>query len=298
MDKILVIGSANTDMVITTQRFPNAGETVMGKDFFIFPGGKGANQAVAAARLDGNVSFICKTGNDVFGKQSIEGFVKENIDIRYSVVDEERASGVAVITVDQNGQNTIVVAGGANSKLHKEDIEKASAEYTDVAVVLMQLEIPLETVMYAASFYSSVGAKVILNPAPACELPLSIYNHIFLITPNETEAALLTGIDIVDEESAARAAEVLLSRGVQHVVITMGEKGAYFHDGRQSFVVAAMKVKAIDTTAAGDVFNGALAVAMAEQMPWKEAIQFAVKAASVSVTRMGAQTSAPFRKEI
>lgn len=298
MSKIVVIGSSNTDMVVKTNRFPNPGETILGGTFFMFAGGKGANQAVAAARMGGDVVLITKVGNDVFGKQAIEGFQKEKINTYYISTDNEKASGTALIIVNEHGENNIVVAPGSNDTLSEADILKAAAEIQDAEVILMQLEIPISSVVFAAAHGLKSESKVILNPAPAQELPNEIYSNLYLITPNETEAQILTGIEVKDDESIKEAAEILLDKGVRNVIITLGARGAYFKNEYQSFFIDAPQVDAVDTTAAGDIFNGTLAVALADKKDWKSAIELACRAASLSVTRMGAQASAPFLSEI
>ncbi|HLO60895.1 MAG TPA: ribokinase [Bacteroidales bacterium] len=296
--KIAVIGSTNTDMVVVTDTLPRPGETLLGGKFFMNAGGKGANQAVAAARLGGNVSFVAKTGNDVFGRQAKELFSKEGINTRAVCTDEESASGVALINVDKHGENCIAVAPGANDKLTPNDIQSAEKQILESEIVLLQLEIPLVTVEYAINLAFRGGSKVVLNPAPARQLPDHLYKKLYLITPNETEAEVLTGVHVTDEPSAQKAAEILVSKGTRHVIITLGSKGAYIYSNGEGNSIPAPKVNAIDTTAAGDVFNGALCVALAENMPLAEAVRFAIKAASISVTRMGAQASAPFREEV
>lgn len=285
MNKIVVIGSSNTDMVIRSSHLPAPGETILGGSFFMNAGGKGANQAVAASRLGGNVIFICKTGNDVFGRESVQRFQSEGIDTSYIVNDENHPSGVALITIDEKGENTIVVASGANAVLLPEDIYLPEADF-----ILLQLEIPLQTVEYIVK---NTTAKVILNPAPACHLPDELLSKVSIITPNETEAEKLTGIS-----NARKAAKALSGKGIETVIITLGSKGALlFHEGIFTDVPA-IPVTVNDTTAAGDVFNGALAVALAEQKSMLEAVQFACKAAAISVTRHGAQSSAPYREEL
>jgi ribokinase len=285
-------------MVIKTNRFPKPGETILGGDFFMFPGGKGANQAVAAARLGGDVTFIYKTGNDIFGKQATGNFRKERIDTTFACRDESAASGIAVITVNEEGENEIIVASGANNLLSETDIDNANDAFHQTDIVLLQLEIPLSTVAYAIMKAKKLSKKVILNPAPAQSLPDSILNNLHLITPNETEAEILTGVKITDDHTTSLAADKLLEKGVKNVIITLGSRGAFYKNSGNYFFVNAPMVKAIDTTAAGDVFNGVIAVALAENKEWKEAIEFACKAASLSVTRMGAQSSAPFLNEL
>jgi len=295
---ITVVGSTNTDMVIKTTKLPLPGETILGGDFLMNPGGKGANQAVAAARLGGIVTLVAKTGDDLFGRQAKMLFQSENLNTGFVFSDPDSPSGIALITVDDHAENCIVVAPGANARLLKSDIDQAIEAILESEILLMQLEIPLETVIYATGIAFRAGKKVILNPAPAQQLPDELLKMLYLITPNETEAELLTGIPVIDSVSAERAAKVLLSKGVQVVVLTLGSKGALIVTESLCHLVPAIKVSAIDTTAAGDCFNGALAVALAEGSDLVNAITFANKAAALSVTKMGAQASAPFRHEI
>jgi len=298
LNSILVVGSSNVDMVVKTARFPKPGETLLGGDFLMNAGGKGANQAVAAARLGGNVTFICKLGEDVFGSQSSKLFEAEGINTAYVLLDNENPSGVALITVDDAAENCIVVAPGANARLSPEDLDKLSHVIDQAGFILMQLEIPLETVIFVAQRAFRSGARVILNPAPACTLPEELYSYLSIITPNEKEASLLTGIEVSDIASAKLAAKALQAKGVQQVIITMGEQGALILNGDQFTRVAAPVVAAIDTTAAGDVFNGALIVALSEGKDIIKAVTFACEASAISVTRLGAQVSVPLRKEI
>ena len=295
---ITVIGSTNTDMVIKTTRLPLPGETILGGDFLMNPGGKGANQAVAAARLNGKVTLVAKTGGDVFGRESQKLFQAENLNTDFLFSDPEAPSGIALITVDEHGENCIVVAPGANALLAREDIDKAVIAIREAEIILMQLEIPLDTVIYATEMAVRAGKKVILNPAPAQPLPSELLKMIYMITPNETEAELLTGIAVTDQSSAATAARVLLSKGIKVVVMTLGSKGALLVTDELCELVPSVAVKVVDTTAAGDCFNGALAVALSEGAGLVEAIAFANKAAALSVTRMGAQSSAPYRDEV
>jgi ribokinase len=297
MKKIIVVGSANTDMVVKTDQHPKPGETKMGGVFFMNAGGKGANQAVAAARLGGNVSFVAKLGNDIFGKQTLDGLTNENIDTSHVFIDDTTPSGTALIVVNSEGENSIVVAPGANAKLNVDDVNSI-AGLKDTAFILMQLEIPIETITAVIDAAKLNGTHVILNPAPAQSLSDQILNGLFLLVPNESEASMLTGIPVTDLASASRAAQALLQKGVSHVIITMGKQGAYFKSANKEFLIPAPSVVAIDTTAAGDTFCGALTVAKTEGKDWEEAIKFAIAAASLSVTRMGAQASVPFRNEI
>lgn len=296
--KIIVVGSSNTDMVIKTAHLPLPGETILGGTFFMNAGGKGANQAVAAARLKGNIAFIAKVGNDMFGQQARELFQKEGIDVSGVVTDELHPSGVALITVDEKGENCIAVASGANANLLKEDIQFFEQQIQQAAIVLMQLETPLETIEHVAKVASSAGVSVILNPAPAARLSNDLLGNIAIITPNQTEAEMLTGIAVADMSSAEKAAIILCEKGIETVIITMGAKGAFLYSDGKGELIASEKVTAVDATAAGDVFNGALAVALSENMKIKDAVVFACKAAAISVTRLGAQSSAPYRNEI
>ena len=296
-DKIFVIGSANTDMVVKAKKLPLPGETLLGGTFFMNAGGKGANQAVAAARLGGNVTIVTKVGNDIFGKQTIEGLKKENINTGYVFVDENAPSGTALIMVNEEGENCIVVAPGANAQLLPADIKKVKNIVT-AKIILMQLEIPIETIIAVAGNAKANGQQVIINPAPAQKLNDELLKGLFLITPNETEAFFLTGETVTDDGTAAKAACVLLSKGVQNVIITLGRQGAYFQNNSMKLKIDAPLVKAVDTTAAGDTFNGAITVALTENMDWEQALKFAVQAASISVTRLGAQASVPYRKEM
>ena len=298
MKKIVVLGSTNTDMVISGKKIPVPGETVSGGKFLMNPGGKGANQAVAVARLSakkGACLFIAKVGDDLFGRETAVRMKRDSIDAKL-IVDKKEPSGTALILVDQKGQNVISVALGANGTLSPKDIATYRKDIENAAALLMQLETPMETVLAAAKWAKAAGVPVILNPAPAAKLPKELYQCLEWITPNETEAELLTGVKVKDAKSASKAADVFLKRGVKHVAITMGVNGVYCGNCRALYL--AKKVKAVDCVAAGDTFNGAFVVALAEGKSCKEAIAFAQKAAAISVTRPGAQASVPFRKEI
>ena len=296
--KIFVIGSSNTDMVVKTNRIPRPGETIIGGTFMMNPGGKGANQAVAASKLGGNVTFVARLGSDVFGDESMSNYREAGINTGYIFRDENHPSGVALICVDDNAENSIVVSPGSNAELSIKDIETVRKELESADYLLMQLEIPMETVEYAAGLASKAGVKVILNPAPAAQLSAGLLKNIYLITPNETEAELLTGIAINNPEDAKLAADKLINMGVENVIITLGASGALIRDANGFSSQEARKVNAVDTTAAGDVFNGALCVALTEDMDIREAVRFATVAASISVTRMGAQSSVPAREEV
>lgn len=298
MIPIYVIGSSNTDMVVKAERLPQRGETIIGGKFFLNAGGKGANQAVAAARLGGNVTFVANVGNDLFGKQTIEQLKKENINTDFIHVDADEPSGVALINVDSKGENTIVVAPGANGKLNSDLLQSFFLQVKSPAFVIVQLEIPFDTVAFIVKECSEKNISVILNPAPAAQLDDIILSRVSFITPNETEASLLCGFKVHDENSIRKTASYFHSKGIKNVIITLGERGAFWSDGKNSGFESVPKVKAVDTTAAGDCFNGALAVALAEGKMIPEAVAFACRAASVSVTRLGAQASMPNRLEL
>lgn len=295
---ILVVGSSNTDMIIKVERIPKPGETILGGEFASAAGGKGANQAVGAARAGGAVTFIARVGQDMFGDKAVAGFIADGINVDYVVRDRTRPSGVALIFVAANGENSIAVASGSNARLAPADLQKARSAFRQASVVVLQLETPLKTVAAAVKLAVDAGARVILNPAPARPLPDSLLRRVFLLTPNESEAELLTGIAVHDEAAAGKAADALLARGVQNVIVTLGARGAFVASQQWRGRIAGHKVKAVDTTAAGDIFNGTLAVALAEGKSLAEAARFATAAAAISVTRLGAQTSAPTRKEI
>ncbi len=295
---ILVVGSSNTDLVLKAKRLPKPGETILGGNFFTFQGGKGANQAVAAARLGGQVKFICKVGADAFGNEAVAHFQKEGIDVQGVLQDTSAPTGVALITINAEGENTIVVASGANALLSIADLENATAILEQSDFIITQLESPMSVVSYLAAYSVQMGKKMVLNPAPAAVLDKNIFKDLFLITPNETETELLTGFVVSDEASAKNAAQSFKEKGVQNVIITMGSKGAYVSCLEFEGLVPALQVDAVDTTAAGDVFNGALVVGLSKGKSWKDSVLYASKAASISVTRLGAQTSAPYQWEV
>lgn len=298
MKKIIVIGSSNVDMVVRTSHLPAPGETILGGEFFMNQGGKGANQAVAIKRLGGNLIFMAKLGNDVLGRQSVGYFKKEGIDTRYIALDEDSASGVALISVDDHAENSIVVASGANMLLNEQDVDKMLEEMCEGDILLMQLEIPLQTVEYAARKAFGKGVKVVLNPAPARSLPKELFRHLYMVTPNRIEAEMLTGIKIANDADVEKVAEEICAMGVKNVIITLGSKGCLIREEGVSYRIDAFKVAPVDTTAAGDTFNGALCVGLSEGMDLKQAAVMASKASSIAVTRMGAQFSIPYREEL
>jgi ribokinase len=261
-------------------------------------GGKGANQAVAAARMGGNVTLISKIGDDVFGKQSMILYAAENIKTDYIFSDSRNPSGVAMITVDSKGENCIVVASGANAYLTPADIDTAISEIECSNLILMQLEIPVETVEYVAELATKKGIKVILNPAPARELSNDLLKHLYMIIPNKSEAEILSGIKVTDIESAKQAAGIISAKGVDIVVITLGSQGALIKEYGEYHFVEALKVDAVDTTAAGDTFCGTLCVGLSEGKSILDSVKMAVRSSAITVTRMGAQTSIPYRPEL
>ena len=291
--KVVVIGSSNTDMTIKAERLPKPGETILGGIFVMGPGGKGANQAVAARRLGADVSFICKVGKDIFGDNAIEGYRKEGIDTS-RILRSDKASGTALILVDAKAENCISVAPGANGDLSPEDIDSVADVIRSAGYLILQLEIPVESVLRAARIAHEAGVYVILNPAPACPLPRELFSYVSLITPNQTESALLTGI----EDNLDAAVDKLLEMGVKDVVVTLGSKGSMVVSGGERTFVPSQKVNAVDTTAAGDTFCGALCVALSEGSSLVQAAGFATKASALTVQKMGAQDSIPYRSDI
>ena len=283
--KIVVIGSCNTDMVVKAGRLPVPGETVLGGTFYMNPGGKGANQAIAAARLGAEVTLISKIGYDLFGLQALEIYRSEKINTEFIFTDQKSPSGVALISVDSYGENSIIVAPGASRSLSTEDIDKAKSKLEEADIILMQLEVPIETVEYAATIAKSYGKKVILS----C---------VHTILPNRIEAEMLSGIKVIDEESAWRAAKAIGEKGIENVVITLGKDGAYVKEKEEYTMIPAKEVETIDTTGAGDVFCGAFSVYLSENHTLTESVEFANAAAALAVTRMGAQSAIPYKREI
>lgn len=293
-----VLGSVNADHMLQVPYFPKPGETLTGDHYQLTGGGKGANQAVAAARLKGNVAFVACVGDDAVGHQFCQDFHADGIDTKRVAVIKNAPTGTALILVNNEGENCIALHSGANTELTPSRIMPWLAELKAVHTLLMQLETPLDTVTLAAKSARDQGVNVILNPAPAQPLSDELLSVVDIITPNETEASLLTGVTVSDIDSAKKAAEVLHSKGVAKVLITLGKAGVLLSDAGEQQHFPGFEVEAIDTTAAGDTFNGALAVALTEGQSMPEAIHLAQAAAAISVTRLGAQSAIPKRAEV
>ncbi len=297
MKNICVIGSLNMDLVVNVDTMPKPGQTLLGGNFKEIPGGKGANQAVAMARLEGNVSMIGKVGNDSFGKTLIEALNNDNVNTNHVHI-ANCSTGVAFITVDKNAQNAIVVAPGANFQLTKDDIDKNIDCIKNSDIVVIQLETPLETVKYALQVAKDLNKYTILNPAPAVKLDDEIIKNVDLLTPNETELEIIAEIKIENEDDINKAANKIVEKGVKELIITLGSKGSLYINEEKSFFKPAYKVKAVDTTAAGDSFTGALAVALSNNKTMEEAMDFASKVGALSVIKKGAQSSLPTLKDV
>ena len=298
MAEILVVGSLNMDLVIKADRMPLPGETIPGHGFQTIPGGKGANQAVAAARLGGQVAMAGRVGDDDFGIALVENLSLQGVDTSPVQVDGEAATGIALIIVDQRGENSIVVAGGANLRVSPKDVDALAGLWPRAKLLLLQFEVPLETVSYAMAKAAHHGVKVILNPAPARVVSPQLLSQADYLVPNEIEASMLTGVEVRDLASAEEAARKLLGYGVPVVIVTLGEKGALVVTGEQVVHVPAWQVDAVDTTAAGDAFNGGLAAALLQGFDLKEAVRYATCAGTLAATTFGAQTSLPTAGEV
>ena len=298
MNKLVVLGSVNADHVLQVPRFPRPGETLHGNRYQVIPGGKGANQAVAAARLQADIGFIACVGDDAFGRDIRDHFAQDGMNIEHVRIEQDCPTGIAMIQVSDEGENTICISAEANDHLTTEVVNQSRQAIEQADYLLMQLETPMEGVIAAAAMAKQAHTQVILNPAPAKALPAQLLANIDIITPNETEAEVLTGIAVIDEASAAKAAQALHDQGIHTVMITLGAKGVWVSEQGQGRIIAGFRVKATDTTAAGDTFNGAFVAGLLEKMPLESAIQFAHAAAAISVTRFGAQTSIPHRQEV
>ena len=298
MAKIVVIGSINTDMVIRAPHIPIPGQTMLGQTFLIHSGGKGANQAVAAARLGCDVALVAKIGNDAFGQQALDSFKKENINIKYISKDHDEPTGVAMITVDDDGENTIVVALGANSKLSGSDIIAAETEIEKADAVLFQLESPIETIYEAMKLAKKYNKLIILNPAPTQALDNKLLTLVDILALNQIESLFLTDLIVEDTSNAIQAADILHEKGVKTVVVMMGEQGSYISSADYKGMVPTKEVQPVDSTSASDTFSGALAVALVEGKNIEEAVKFANIAAALSIMKHGTQSSIPYRWEV
>lgn len=291
---VVVVGSFMMDLIVRADRMPKEGETIIGKEFRRAPGGKGANQAMAAARLGGKVTMIGRVGNDLFGQDQIQSLSQAGIETRYIVVDPEAPTGVGSITLDDSsGNNRIIIVPGANMRCTPEDVDRADEALRSADVILLQLEIPMEVNLHVLRRARELGKPVILNPAPARPLDRELLELVTVLTPNETEAEALTGIEIKTVQDAERAAAALRAQGVQTVIITLGRRGSLYYDADGPKHAPTWPVEVVDTTAAGDAFNGAFAVAYAKGLPIDEALRFANAAGALTVTGMGAQPSIP-----
>lgn len=293
---VVVVGSANMDLVVHVERFPAPGETVRGNGFATFPGGKGANQAVAAGRLGGHVELVGRVGDDAFGASLRASLESSGVRTMHLGVEREASTGVATIAVDSVAQNEIVVVAGANGRLTPDHVREAFQSIRRAAVVLVQLETPLDAVAAALEGASGLGAMAILNPAPAAALPPELLRHVDLITPNETETHALVGVLPVDESTCAEACRRLVALGAKDAVLTLGAQGCYWAQGGAT--VPSVQVNPVDTTAAGDAFNGALALALAQGMPMRDSLAFANRAGAYCATRRGAQTAMGTRADL
>ncbi|WGK83412.1 ribokinase [Vibrio aestuarianus] len=298
MNQLVVLGSVNADHVLQVPSFPRPGETLHGRNYQVIPGGKGANQAVAAARLNADTGFIACVGDDAFGINIRESFKLDGINISGVKMQPNCPTGIAMIQVSDSGENSICISAEANAKLTAQVIESDLVNIGAASYLLMQLETPIDGIIKAAQFAKENRTNVILNPAPARELPDTLLACVDVITPNETEAQVLTGITVDDDQSAQLAANELHKKGIEIVLITLGAKGVWLSQNGRGVLIPGFKVDATDTTAAGDTFNGALVTGLLEDMPLESAIKFAHAAAAISVTRFGAQTSIPTRKEV
>lgn len=295
---VVVFGSINIDLVVKTHRFPVPGETITGKGFFTASGGKGANQAVASSKIGAKTWMVGRVGNDVFGDSLIKSLQLAGVLIDGVVKDEEAPSGTALITVDDTGENEIIINAGANEQLAEEDLARLVDKLSTKTILLLQLEIPIDMNIKAAKVARSQGACVILDPAPASIIPDELYRHVDWITPNEHEAAQLVGFEILDRDSAHKAAMVFHQKGVAHVVVKMGSKGAFWSNGEEGFLLPPFSVYARDTVAAGDAFNGVLAAGLDQGLPEYQALRRACAAGALSTTHEGAQQSMPTLSEL
>ena len=297
MKNICVIGSLNMDLVVNVDTMPKPGQTIIGSNFKEVPGGKGANQAVAMARLNGNVSMIGKVGEDGFGQTLINSLKNDKVDTTY-IQTSKGATGVALITVDKNAQNSIVVSPGANFEVKEDAIDHNIEAIKNSDIVVLQLETPLNTIKYALNKAKELNKYTILNPAPAVKLDDEIIKNVDLLTPNETELEIISGVSIETEEDIQKAAQIMIEKGVKELIVTLGSKGSLYINKEKSMFKKAYKVEAVDTTAAGDSYTGALAVALSQDKNIEDAMDFASKVGALSVLKEGAQSSLPTLEDV
>lgn len=297
MKNICVIASLNMDLVVNVDTMPKPGQTIIGSNFKEVPGGKGANQAVAMARLNGNVSMIGKVGEDGFGQTLINSLKNDKVDTTY-IQTSKGATGVALITVDKNAQNSIVVSPGANFEVKEDDIDNNIEAIKNSDIVVLQLETPLNTIKYALNKAKELNKYTILNPAPAVKLDDEIIKNVDLLTPNETELEIISGVSIETEEDIQKAAQIMIEKGVKELIVTLGSKGSLYINKEKSMFKKAYKVEAVDTTAAGDSYTGALAVALSQDKNIEDAMDFASKVGALSVLKEGAQSSLPTLEDV
>ena len=297
MKNICVIGSLNMDLVVNVDTMPKPGQTIIGSNFKEVPGGKGANQAVAMARLNGNVSMIGKVGEDGFGQTLINSLKNDKVDTTY-IQTAKGATGVALITVDKNAQNSIVVSPGANFEVKEDDIDNNIEAIKNSDIVVLQLETPLNTIKYALNKAKELNKYTILNPAPAVKLDDEIIKNVDLLTPNETELEIISGVSIETEEDIQKAAQIMIEKGVKELIVTLSSKGSLYINKEKSMFKKAYKVEAMDTTAAGDSYTGALAVALSQDKNIEDAMDFASKVGALSVLKEGAQSSLPTLEDV
>lgn len=295
---VVVFGSINMDLVVRTPRFPAPGETLSGHTFYTVPGGKGANQAVACARLGANTLMVGRVGGDMFGEALLESLRQNQVQTDSVWSDASSPSGTAMITVDDRAENMIILVAGANGQMGAEDLNRLQGLLSGADRLLLQLEVPMETVLAAARLARQSGVQVILDPAPARELPDELYQLVDIITPNESEAAALVGFPLSNEEAVIKAAEALQNRGVGQVIIKLGGKGIFWREAANGQFLPAYKIQPVDTVAAGDAFNGGLAAALDAGLTMRQALSWGMAAGAISATRPGAQTSLPTRQEL
>ena len=298
MNKVTVVGSFMYDLVATAPRRPKTGETLIGDSFGMFLGGKGANQAIAASRAGAIVSMVGRLGNDLFGDQFLEKFSEEGINTDFVIQDTENGTGVGMPLIDASGDNSIVIIPQANMALSVENIDQAESSIADSDVLVLQCEVPMEANQRAAEIANKTDTLVILNPAPACEIPDALLSLVDIITPNESETEILTGMPTETDNQAIEAAHLLLSKGIETVILTLGSRGSFLLTKKMEKLIPAYSVEVVDTTAAGDAFCGALAASLAHGINIEKSVKIANAAGALAVTKLGAEPSLPSREEI